>query len=67
MKNFIITTLTIVGVLCFFSDPQVVNPDDWFHEWCQSAIIGLICLITARLGYLAKIRYEKNEEENNRD
>lgn len=65
MKNTIITILTIVGVLCFFSDPQVKGGEDWFHEWCQSATFGTICLITARLGYLAKIKLEKNEEESN--
>lgn len=67
MKDFVITILTIVGILCFFSDPQVVNPDDWFHEWCQSATFGTICLITARLGYLAKIKIDKENEEEDRD
>lgn len=64
MKNFIITILTIVGVLCFFSDPQVKGGEDWFHEWCQSVTFGTICLIMARLGYLAKKKLEEDEEEN---
>lgn len=65
MKNFVITTLTIVGILCFFSDPQVKGGEDWFHEWCQSAVFGSICLIMARLGYLAKKKLEEDEEESN--
>jgi hypothetical protein len=39
--------------------------EDWFHEWCQSAVFGSICLIMARLGYLAKKKLEEDEEESN--
>lgn len=67
MKNFVIATFTIVGVLCFFSDPQVVNPDDWFGDYCKSVICGIFCLIMARLGYLAKININKENEEEDRD
>ena len=65
MKNFIITVLTIVGFLSFFSDPQVKGGDDWFHEWCQSATFGTIWLITARVGYLAKKKSEDEKENDN--
>lgn len=67
MKNFIITILTIVGFLCFFSDPQVKGGDDWFHEWCQSAVFGTVCLVTARIGYLTKNKKENEKEDDNCD
>lgn len=61
MKNFVVTVLTIVGFLSFFSDPQ---GEDWFHEWCQSAVFGTVCLITARIGYLTKNKKDNEKEDN---
>ena len=53
MKKFIISTLTVVGILCFFSDPQVINPTDWFDDYCKSVLCGCVCLIVARLLWVA--------------
>jgi hypothetical protein len=49
MKKLIIALLSVYGVLCFFSDPQVVNPDDWFRDYYTGLIVGCACLWLARL------------------